>query len=82
MDDQPNEQNGGIVTQDKKEKALELLSIFLELVKKTRFHTAIISEAWGATIMAEKCGVITWSSCERILRYLDQREKEIDHKKS
>ena len=77
MDDQ---QNGGIVTQDQKEKALELLLLLLELVEKTQFHTAIISEAWGATIMAEKCGVITWSSCERILRYLDKREKEIAHK--
>ena len=79
MDDQ---QNGGIVTQDQKEKALELLLLFLELVENTQFHTAIISEAWGATIMAEKCGVITWSSCERILRYLDKREKEIAHKNS
>ncbi len=49
----------------------------LELTRTGSDICGILMETWGAANMAEKCGLITTSSLNRILRYLDNRETKI-----
>lgn len=67
------------MTQLEKDRALGYLYLLLEMtrvVEKTQ-NIDILMETWGAATMAAKCGLITASSLERILRYLDKKEAEI-----
>lgn len=60
-----------------KDRGLGLLYLLLEDTRHLSYGISLIIEAWGATVMAERCGLISKSSMERILRYLDKREQEI-----
>ena len=65
------------MTEEQKKRSSDYLHLMLGLCEKARYDTSIISETWGATIMAECVGMITKPSMDRILRYLDKREKQI-----
>jgi hypothetical protein len=65
------------MTQLQKDQALGFLYLLLEKTRYASQKPEIFSETWATAIMAKKCGLITKSSCDRILSYLDNKEKEI-----
>ncbi len=65
------------MTQLENDKAVGFLFLMLEKTRYDSGNPCILSEAWAAATMAKLCGLVTQSSHDRIVRYLDNRDFEM-----
>ncbi len=65
------------MTQLQKDRALGFLYLLLEKTRYAEQDPHILSETWVAATMANFCGLVTKSSHDRIVRYLDNRDFEM-----
>lgn len=58
------------------DRALGFLYLLLEKARYAE-DPAFLQQVWAASTMAKFCGLITASSCNRIARWLDERNAEL-----